>query len=111
MAKRCHQLTVGNTAEQLAIVTDTKIHVSFSLFSWSIWAENALLCFLRELDTKADRGTVPESYTPTSLSAQLGSVQIIIIFAAFAVSNAPPGCLQALMEKMGHRPILAEVIV
>lgn len=31
--ERCHGLAVGNTAEQLTIVTDTKVHVSFSLFS------------------------------------------------------------------------------
>lgn len=41
--ERCHRLAVVNRAEQLAIVTDTKTHVSFSLLSWSIWTENALL--------------------------------------------------------------------
>lgn len=62
---------IGYTAEQLAIVTDTEIHVNFSLSSWSICGDSAFFCFLRELDTKADRGTgariCPKLYTYSSL--------------------------------------------
>lgn len=39
------RLTVGNTADQLAIATDTEIHVILSLLSWSIWAGKCTLLF------------------------------------------------------------------
>lgn len=55
ISAKSERLPLGSTAEQPASVTDNEIHVSFSLFSWSICAENTPLCSLRELDTKVDK--------------------------------------------------------
>jgi len=79
-----HWFLLSSTEEQIvtAIVTDTEIHVSFSLWSWSICAENAPLCPSREPGTKCKQRFVSDSiqnYALNPFSSQLESVKTIMI--------------------------------
>ena len=92
--ERCHRLAVGITAEQLAIVTDTEIHVSFSLFGVGVFGQKMHSSVPPGSWTQRQtEGLVPDSvqnYTRSPLSAQLGSVKkYYYIFWAFAGSNDP----------------------
>jgi len=79
--ERCHRLSVGITVEQLAIVTDTEIYVSFSLFGVGVFGQKWTPLFPKGAGHKGRQRyscQTVQHYTPTPLSAQLGSVQIII---------------------------------
>lgn len=93
LPERCQELSVGNTAEQHATVTDTEIHVSFSLFSWSIWAE---------MQSSVSQGSWPQRHTEGN--CQNLSKMIHLLYSPLSRD------LFTIFVALVQRKILAEIL-